>query len=138
MPLGEHHGEKNAEEGKHGSYGQIDTSRHNHDSHAYTEDSVGTDQATRVSNVRGAEELRIQQGNDDTKRNKQRQNTQLFSHQATASLMIASCVQPEPSRMPVTRPSCMTATRSLLPSISSMSLLIIRMATPSAARRRIR
>ena len=51
----------------------------------------------------------------------------------TASAMMRCSEQSARSSTPVTRPSCMTTTRSLRWSISSMSLLIITIDTPSRA-----
>src|SRR6266550_1081436 len=61
-----------------------------------------------------------------------------FDHpRPTANRIIASSLQPDRSSTPVRRPSCITATRSLTPRISSMSLLIIMIATPLSASPRI-
>ena len=56
----------------------------------------------------------------------------------TASVMMSCSVQSARATMPARRPSCMTATRSLIWRISSMSLLIIRIDTPSRVRPRSR
>ena len=45
--------------------------------------------------------------------------------------MIRSSVHSDRARVPVIAPSCITATRSLMSRISSMSLLIMRIATPA-------
>ena len=60
-------------------------------------------------------------------------NEHHVSGPATASAMMRCSVQSARSSTPVTRPSCMTTTRSLRCSTSSMSLLIITIDTPSRA-----
>src|SRR6185503_5655675 len=108
------------------------------------EDTEHPDLVQGVGEVADIEEARIDEGDDRADHEDQDQEAEIFLVQGTLTSTawptanwstLCSLNWPR-SRKPEIAPSCMTAIRSLTPITSSMSLEIIRIATPASVRRR--
>src|SRR5689334_19548056 len=154
VPLHQHLRQQHAQQREDRAYGKVYAAGDNDYADAYAEDAEHADQPRHVLQVGAVKKLRVDRGHDDAEDDEQNEYAKLFFHEGyclynkraaprssvwpTARRMMASSLHDSRSRMPVNRPSCMTATRSLTPSTSSISLLIIIMATPSRAKLRIK
>src|SRR6185437_12267329 len=128
---------------------QVDTAGDDDNALAQREQAEQADQVGGVAEVDRRQEARIHEGYDAADHDDQQEQAEVFLHHAdtasaswrsrlpTARRITFSSLNSVRARKPATRPSRMTAMRSLTPITSSMSLEIISTATPASLNPRI-
>ena len=136
--------EQHAEQRDHRPHGQLDAADDDHESLRDREDAEHPDLVGGVGKVADQEKARIDDRHDRADHQDQDEQAEIFLVHGrlvqtvwpTASCSTLCSLNSLRARKPEMRPSCITAIRSLTPITSSMSLEIIRIATPASESRR--
>ena len=118
-----------------GAQGEVDASGDDDEAHADAEDRQQREVAEVVLDVVDLGELGADQRKNPDHDRQENGNSRDFAHQS-ASLLVARKITASSDRLslfssPLGLPSCITTTLSLIPRTSSISLLTMRMETPS-------